>query len=66
MAFKISATGPTGAVEVFSAADAKEAIAKYQELEKAGYPKIDIRNEQNRTLKFQEVVMLSAMANPNA
>jgi hypothetical protein len=65
MGFKLTWTGPNGK-DGTSVDNAKQAIEKYQEAQKAGFQKIVIRDNGNRTLQFKEVVMLSTIVKPSA
>jgi hypothetical protein len=63
--FRIIWTGPNG-MDGVNLATAGDAIKKHQELQATGYQKIVIKDDGGRTLKFQEVAMLSTMANRRA
>jgi hypothetical protein len=65
MGFKLMWTGPNG-TDGASVDNAKQAIEKYQEAQKAGFQKIVIKDDGNRTLQFKEVVILSTMVKPSA
>jgi hypothetical protein len=63
LTFKLTATDANGA-KSFSVANAKEAIEKYLVLQKSDFQKIIIKDDQNRTLKTDEIATLAMMMEP--
>jgi hypothetical protein len=65
MGFTVMWTGPNG-LDGTTVDNAKQAIDKYQEAQKAGFQKIVVKDNGNRTLKIDEVIVLATMVKPVA